>query len=536
MKLTRGIFLAGFLTILGGACVGCCPSNKKKGEHKKTKQEVTVNISCEPQTLDPRKVRGLGDINLAKNLMEGLMRTDASGTTTKGVAESINVSPDGKTYTFTLKETKWSNGDPVRAQDFVYAMKKALSPEFLSDNAFLLYSIKNAKSVKGGTLPSSMLGVRALTDYTLEVQLEYPVPYFLEMLTHPIYFPVHQKIDQATPDWAHSAATFVSNGPFKLAKWEHNFAIELEKNTEYWDKKEVQLDKIHMIMVDAETGLKMFQNHEIDWEGSPYSMIPLDALPSLKEQNLVHTDPMLGTYWIRTNTSLYPFHSKEVRKALSLAINRSEIVDQVLEGMYIPATGIVPMALGIQTAPYFVDGDQAEAKEHLRIALEEENLRLDQFPPLTLTYISDTKNHRIAQALQNQWREHLGIEVRLEPLEPKVYYDRIGKSDYQLACGSWIADYRDPINFLEVFKSKTVGTNNTNWESLDYQKALEESYWMTSQEERKNLLQKSEKILMEDSPVIPIYHYTMQHVVSDHLRGVVLTDTGHIDFKWAHVE
>jgi oligopeptide transport system substrate-binding protein len=284
-------------------------------------------------------------------------------------------------------------------------------------------------------------------------------------------------------------------------------------------------------MVDAETGLKMFTSGEIDWEGSPFSVIPLDALASLQEKKMIETHPLLGTYWIRVNTEIAPFHTEELRKSLALAINREEIVTHIVEG--VPATGIVPASFGLQDSPYFCDGSEEEAASFFNAALQKEKLTIEKLPEITLTYIADTKNHRIAQIIQDQWYKVLQISINLEPLERKVYFDRVSKGDFQLACGSWVADFRDPINFLEVFKSKNIGTNNTHWESLDYQKALEASYSLLAPSERKEALKKTEEILMAEMPVIPIFHYTMLNVKQNRLKDVVLTDAGHIDFKWA---
>ncbi len=515
------------------SCDSCC---KDKKNRQASKQEIRINIVSEPSTLDPRKTRSLNDMNLARNLMEGLMRVNKSGVTSPALAEKYQVSEDMKTYTFKLRESKWSNGTPLTAHDFVYSWKKLLAPDFLSDYAFMLYSIKNATSVKQGLLPPTMLGIEAKDDYTLVVQLEYPVPFFLELVTSPAFFPVSKLTDLADPNWARSPESFISNGPFQILDWRHNDEIVVTKNPYYWDSEMVQLDRISMVMVDPETGLKMFETGEIDWEGSPFSTLPADSIEALKAKSLIQSDPMLGTYWIRTNTSLYPFHNENLRKALAMAIDRKQIIDHVALGGQTPATGIVPVSMGLQSVPYFEDGNQAQAMSMLQVALEEESISADKIPEMTLTYVSDTRSHRIAQAIQDQWKQALGIKVKLEPLEAKIYFSRISKGDFQLACGSWIADFRDPINFLEVFKTKNVGTNNTNWESLDYQKAISASYSSTNENDRLENLKQGEAILMDEMPVIPIFHYTMIHVKNDTLCDVVLTEGGQIDFKWAYVK
>lgn len=534
MKLARD-FLKVFLAVITCVTLGCQGKKELPTKTKKMpRQEIRINILSEPQVLDPRKARALADINLARTFMEGLMRIDQKGNIVPGIAEKYTLSEDMQTYTFSLRESSWSNKEPLTAHDFVYAWKKVLSPDFLSDNAFLLYPIKNAKAIKKGDLPLSMLGVSAKDDYTLIVELEKPIPYFTDLLVLPVFFPVNTHIDRKTPDWHRNAESYVGNGPFMIKSWEHNDNIVAVKNPDYWDAPSVKLEKIAMMMVDSDTGLMMFQNEELDWEGSPFSTISIDALPSMQERNTVKADPLLGTYWIRLNTSLFPLHSQELRKALSHAINREEIVTHVV-GSGIAATSIVPASLGLRESPNFVDGDASDAEMLLTNVLEKEKFSLENFPEITLTYTNNSRNHRVAQSLQDQWKKRLNLHVRLESIEGKVFFDRLSKGDYQMAIGSWVADYRDPLNFLEVFKSKTIGTNNTGWESLDYQKALEESYLATTVEKRKEILGCAEKIITEESPVIPIFQFTMLHVQNEKLVDVLLTDSGYLDFRWAYI-
>ena len=535
MKKTRKTLSAVFI-LASTAMISCSTPSNHKQQKMTSKQEISLNIVSEPATLDPRRVRALNDTNLTKCLMEGLMRINKLGVTSPAIAEKYQVSEDMKTYTFKLRESKWSNGDPLTAHDFVYAWKKTLSPNFPSDYAFMLFPMKNAKSIKEGLLPSTMLGVEAKDDYTLKIELEFPVPFFLELVTAPAFFPVNKLVDLADPNWSRSPETYVSNGPFRLSDWRHHDQIKLSKNHLYWDQETVKLDSISMVMVDAETGMRMFEAGELAWDGSPFSSLPPDSLETLQAKNKIHSHPMLGTFWIRTNTSLFPFHNEGVRKALALAIDRKQIVEHVTMGGQIPATGIVPASMGLQNTPYFEDGNTSEAIHILNVSLEKEHLSIEKLPEFTLSYTTDIRSHRVAQAIQDQWIKALGIQVKLEPLEPKVYFSRLAKGDFQLACGSWIADFRDPINFLEVFKTKSVGTNNTNWESLDYQKAISDSYFAVSDSARRETLRQGEEILMNEMPVIPVFHYSMLHVKNDTLCDVVLTDGGHIDFKWAYVQ
>ena len=513
---------------------GC--TNKDSSSKSSTPvQEITFNIQAEPSCLDSRKARLLSQFNLIRTFNEGLYRTDKDGLTKEALAESVTLLDDKKTYVIELKNSQWSNGEPVVASDFVYAWKSALDKNFPSPCASLLFPLKNARVIKEGLMPTSMLGVHTKGDYTLVIELEEATPFFHELLALPVFFPINQSIAEKDEHWHLNPETYVCNGPFKLQSWKHEDEIVAIRNKRYWDKKSVKLEKIKMIMVDEDTGFKMYQNGETNWAGSPYSTIPLDSIRHLEGSNLLHKDPFLGTYWIRTNVEAFPLQNEDIRKSLAVAINRKEIVEHVLSNSVDVATGIVPECMGLQKAPYFEDGNIQEAKALYDKAIDSLSLSNKKAPSFKLTYVAAERNHKIAAAIQDQLRKALGVDVQLEPLETKVFLDKITRGDYQLACGSWIADYKDPINFLEVFKTKSVGTNNTNWENLDYISAIESSYKCESNEERQIVLQDAEKLLVEHMPAIPVFHYNLLHVQDNKLKDVILSETGSIDFKCAYV-
>ena len=496
---------------------------------------LRINIAHEPQSLDSRKVRTLNDINLIKVFMEGLTRIDKGEKTSYAMAENITVSEDGKTYQFKLREAYWSDGQPVTSQDFVYAWKNSLSPKFNSPNAPMLYVIKNAKPIKEGKLPLSLLGVSAPDDKTLIVELCHPVPYFLELTEHPIFFPVHEKFDRKHPNWAENCETYVSNGPFLMSNWKHHDKIEAKRNPNYWDAKNVHLSQLKMFMVSEETGFKMFDAKKLDWDGSPFSTIPSDAITHLQESGQLNSFPTLATAWIRINVEKPPFNTQKIRRAFALAINRQEIINHVTQGNQIVATGIVPKAMGLQTTPYFQDDNKEEALYLFEEALRENNLLKENLPEIVLTYSATKLFHSMAQAIQDQWSQAFGITVQLQPIESKVFFSRVSKQDYTLSLGSWFADFNDPVNFLEVFKSKSNGTNNTNWENEKYAKCIDNSYLCKDQEKRFEYLRQSEKLLIDEMPIIPIYYYSLLFVKDKNLQDVVLTKMGNIDFKWAYI-
>lgn len=534
MKILSRFFLV--LTTITFVLTGC--SKKNTPSTSKTRiatQSIRLNVSQEPQTLDPRKVRTLADVNLIKMFNEGLTRVDKDGQASLALAKDVQISDDGLTYSFHLHNAKWSNDDPVTSNDFAYAWKKSLQPTFNSPNSYLLYVIKNAKEVKSGNLPSSLLGIETPNKETLVVHLKHKTPYFLELLEHPIFFPVNEKVDHLNPNWAENKDTHVANGPFKIQEWKHHNLIEATKNPTYWDAKAVKLGNLTMYMVAEETGFKMFEANEVEWDGSPFSVIPTDAIDNLRETNQLESSPVLATSWIRINIDKPPFHLKKLRRALALAINRQDIVEHITQGNQSPATGIVPKIMGLQENPYFKDGQTEEAAELFEDALLELGMAREQLPEIVLTYAAGDRTHPVCQALQQQWYAAFGIRVRLEPLERKVYFNCVSKQDYSLALGSWFADFNDPVNFLEVFKTKENGTNNTNWENVNYAKYLEASYNCKDPIERLSYLKKSEQLIIDEMPVIPIFYCTLLYVKDANLTNVILTKTGNIDFKWAEL-
>lgn len=287
-KFAFSMVIACLLLAIGCKSQDTTPSQQKNSSSspssKKVVQNIRINITGEPGTLDPRKARSLNDFNVIKMLMEGLTRMNYDSNPDLALAEKLIISEDQKTYTFTLKKVKWSNGDALTAHDFVYSWKKILSPTFPADNAHILYVIKNASLIKEGKLPVSMLGVQAMDDLTLVVHLEKPISFLLEVLAAPTCYPIHSQTDKENPHWAENADTYVSCGPFKLNEWKHSDSISVVKNDKYWDTNSVKLKKIDMVMVSPETGFNMYEKNELDWEGSPLSILPLDAIEKLKEK------------------------------------------------------------------------------------------------------------------------------------------------------------------------------------------------------------------------------------------------------------
>lgn len=500
-------------------------------------QVIRVNIGGDPQCLDPRKARDLTSITLVNMFFEGLFRTSKEGKIEPALTENVEISNDGLQYCFRLRKSEWSNGDPVTSYDFAECWRAILDPQFPTDMAYQLYGIKNAKKAKQGEVNLAEVGIFTPDAQTLVVELEHPIPYFLQLLTLSTFLPVSQKAENQNPNWSFQPDAFVCNGPFKLKQWKHSDQLIAVKNNHYWQAEEVKIDKVELVMMGPDTEIQMFEEGNLDWAGSPLSTIPVDSIRSLKSKNELCINPFSATYFFRVNTAEFfhekknPLSSPHFRRALALSLERSSITE-MLQGGQIPAKSLVPPELGLSEKGYFQD-DAEQAQSLLVDALLNLDLTLDKLEPIRISFASSERNALIAQAVQKQWEKTLGIKIELEAVEPKTYFQRVSNKEFQLAAGSWTADFSDPINFLEVFKYKDKSTNNTNWESSKYIDLLNQSE-LCKDEERTGILREAEKVFMEQMPIIPVFHFALNYLKHPDLEEVVLSPLGKIDFRWAH--
>ncbi len=504
-------------------------------------RSIRINIATDPQTLDPRKARDLTTITLMRMFFEGLTRISREGDVELALADSVERSEDGLRYTFHLKESFWSNGEMLTADDFAASWKSLLDPSFPSDVAYQLFPIKNGRRAKLGEVALAQVGIETPHARTIVVELEEPIPYFLEVLSLSSYFPIPSKTAAANPEWALDPTTYVANGPFLPEIWKHSDLLHVKKNPRYWQADQVKLESMDLFMVSGDTEMRMFEEGKLDWAGSPLSTIPIDAVAALKNEKKLHVSPLSGTYFFRVNTALEiqgkknPLSNSSFRKALAAAMDRNGIAEHILQGGQKAARSLVPLEMGLSEEGYFADGGKEQAAALLEEALKNLECRREELAPITLSYSSSERNAAIAQAVQKQWEGTLGVQVLLEAVEPKMYYKRLSQKEYQLAAGSWTADYNDPINFLEVFKYKDSGTNNTNWENPKYVELLNQSALCRDSEERKRILGQAEQILMDQMPLIPVFHFALNYLERDGVEGVALSPIGQIDFRWADV-
>jgi oligopeptide transport system substrate-binding protein len=481
-------------------------------------QTMTIAWGAEPPSLDPGLATDTTSSNVLLNIMDPLVRLDPkTNEAVPSLAESWDVSEDGKTVTYHLRQDgKWTNGDPVTANDFVYSWKRTLSPELAADYAYQLYGIEGAidynSCTKNCDALADKVGVEAPDDFTLVVHLTSPQPWFIQQSAHHSFLAVNQSaVEQFGDKWT-DAANIVTDGPFKVAKWEHDAELDLVKWDEWRDAADVTLTSVPgKIIVDGTTRVQAFESGEVDvFDGAG---IPPDEIARLKETPEYEAYPSLGTYY-------YGFNIKNIsdiheRRALSLAINRQEIIDQIAQADQIPATGMSPEGIsGFDTinpdSPWTpAAGDLDQAKDELsQAASPKTDINL---------FFNDAPGHKeIATAVQAQWSE-LGINSTLKQQEWAQYLEFLGpppNSAVDVYRLGWIYDFPDAINGLELWTCDS-GNNNTNYCDKDFDALVAKARQTPDDTARYELYAQMEDMLFGQDgalPIIPIYWYTFPNL------------------------
>ncbi|MCE5284450.1 MAG: peptide ABC transporter substrate-binding protein [Pelosinus sp.] len=504
---------------------------------KSTEQVFRYALEAEPATLDPAKSTGIPESLVELQIFEGLTRLDDKDQPAPGVAEKWDVSPDGLVYTFHLRaDAKWSNGDPVTAKDFEFAWKRALSPAEATENAYMLFPLKNAEAYNKKAVSAEEVGVKAINDTTLEVMLEKPTAYFLSLTAFHAFYPLPEKVVTASPDkWASEVRTLIGNGPFKLSLWEHNNKMEFAKNENYWDKGAVKLTKMEWPVSDSQTTrLTLIENDQADMMVEP----PTPDHDRLTKEGLLKIAPYLGEYYYVFNTTKAPFDNPKVRKAFSMAINRDPLVTNVIKGGKKPAYAwVAPGLLDPATNKDFreeggnlVAEDLAEAKKLLAEAGYPDGRGL---PPVTILFSTSELHKSIAEGIQEMWKKNLGVNVDLTNQESKVFLATRTAGAFQIARASWIGDYADPMTFMDVF---TDPTNDAKYNNPAYNKLVEQAKNTNDQKIRFDAMHNAEKMLMDDAVVIPIYYTTQPYIAKPYVKGYFWSILGLADFKTAYIE
>lgn len=490
---------------------------------------IKLAFLTEANALDPRFGYEIPANHLVKMLFEGLMRMTPDKVLIPAACQSVVISDDQKTYTFTLRPALWSNGETVTSHDFLYAWRSVINPQTAARGTADFYPIKNVQAVIKRELPIDAVGIHAPDERTLVVELEHPTPYFLELTSTSVFSPICASVDKKDPLWSQKMGSgFVSNGPFLLKERKMHRHLLLKKNPHYWNAEQVQVDGIHISIVEtAETQLAMFERDEIDWFGKPFTKLPLDSVSDLKEhQGLTHF-PEKAVYWYFLNTEKFPFNHPKIRKAFALAINRKAIVDHLLKEDEKVATSVN------RGHSFFTDGNTDEALRLFHEALQELSLTVETFPSIPLSFCNLDLNTKVASIVKEQWEKTFGIQVVLEGQEWVSYYNSLVEGNYLAGGLSWHSRVHDPIYNLYLFKYKEDRLNISRWENAQYKTLLEDAEEQVDPSLRKAILTQAEQLLIDEMPVIPIYFLSVSYVKNKQLENVYVSDINEIDFASA---
>ncbi|MCK5779825.1 MAG: peptide ABC transporter substrate-binding protein [Psychrilyobacter sp.] len=509
------------MAVLLTACGGSKEETKTVADTESVKQELIFNLGADPKSIDPQLNAATDGGIIVNNTFEGLMRTDKAGKAEFAGATSVDVSDDKLVYTFHLREdAKWSDGNPVTAADYKYAWLRALDPAVASEYSFQLYYIKGGQEYFEGKGKREDVGLEAIDDLTFKVTLNAPVAYFLDLVTFYTFMPVRQDAVEKKPEgWAKDTTMTISNGPFVVSEYKMNDKIILTPNENYWNKDSVKLKKITLTMiVDAGTAMTAYDSNEVD----VLTTVPTQEIPTRQAEDPTFSiEPYLGVYYYIFNVNAAPTDDINVRKALTLAIDREQIVTDVAKAGQEPATGFVPTGLvdskgndfratagdyGISTT-----ADIEKAKEYLAKAGYPNGKGM---PKMTLLYNTSEGHKAIAEAIQEMWKKNLNVDVELVNQEWAVFQDTRHVGNFQIARGGWIGDYNDPMTFLDLWTSYS-GNNDAQWQkspktmaaNKEFDKLVEDSK-MAQGEARDKDLYGAEKLMMDLNIVMPIYYYT----------------------------
>ena len=565
-KRVLSILLAATFTVsmFAGATIVSAAENEATEETASTGDfNITVNLASEPQTMDPTLNTTSDGSNMANHLFEGLMKWEDSGAEVNGsdgTAHSAQLAPgqaesyekteneDGTvTYTFKLRDgIKWSDGKDVTAGDFEYAWKRLVDPATAADYSYMLDCVVNANEIIAGEKDASELAVKAVDDKTFEVTLVNDLPYFEELCAFPAMMPVRQDvIEEAGDNWTFDVSTYISNGAYKMKEWTHNSQIVVEKNENYYDYEKLGPETITFKLMDNQNAmLSGFNSGELDF---------IEDVPQAEIANLIASGDMkivdyIGTYYVCFQTQKAPFDDPKVRKAFSLAIDRTYIVNQVTQSGQVEAGGFVPA--GVYDAEgatgddfrtvggdYYkpTDADYEANCEEARALLAEAGYENGEgFPVVEYLYNTSDAHKAVAEALQYMWEEELGVKVTLNNQEWAAFLQTRKDGDYSIARNGWIADYNDPISFLDMWMTGG-GNNDAQYENEEYDSLIKEAKTTTDVKERMELLHKAEdKIIGEDNALAPLYFYTQKYMLADGIEGLYYCPLGYFFFGYTH--
>lgn len=481
-------------------------------------QNLRTNFCISPHSFHPNRAVDSADATICKALYEGLTRINLKGEVELALAEKVKISSCKKKYTFILKNTVWSNGQKVKAQHFTSAWQAALTRKDLLPKRLLI--IKNSQKIYEKKLPVSDLGVQALNDQTIVIELEHPAPYFLQLLSEPAYSPVFD---------ANKEEPVVFNGPFNVKNFEIEKKLTLKANPLYWDAQSVRLNEIQISFInDGNTIFSMYEDKELDWLATPFNEFPFEILQSNPNIKVLKTT---SPFWVYLNTENKNLKSANIRKALSYAIDRSEIVQRVIP-YHTELYTIIPTSLSSLDKEKFVkECNLKNAKDLFEKGLRELNLQRENFS-LTLNHSNYSDHERLAVYLKDCWEKAFKIRINLRKDNWKAFAAKLRSQDYEIG-GCYVCNlYDHPTYLLERFE----GGYTSKWFEASFRDFMNQARLSKEEAEQSKYLKKAETILLEGMPVIPIYNQSNVFLCRDNLKNVFPPKFMYTDFKWAYFE
>ena len=555
------IYLMAILMILSVGLSGCGGSEPTAAtateqveatvEQTETESEqiLRVNWGANPPDLDPATTTDQVSIMILNDILEGLVRLNPQGEALigTGLAESMTVSEDQTIYTFTLRDANWDDGSAITANDVLFSWRRVVDPATAAQYAYQMYPIKNAQAISKGELGLDELGVQVIDEKTLEVTLERPTPYFLSLVGFITYYPVQEtKVVEFGDKFATAPEFMVSSGPFKVDVWMQEQELDMAKNNLYWDADAVKLDRIEGdMLVDLNTPINLYETGELDT-----IVVPSEYLDKYRDSEEFISMPMATTWYMQYNCEDVFFSNVKIRKAFSMALNRSAFVDHVMANGSVVAGAFVPNGIpgkdggdfteqtGITLKDIGTEGEagSTEANNLLDAGLAEIGKTREQLA-VHVTYLTGESDvaKKFGQAFQQMWKETLEISVPVEAVSFAIRLDKYNAKEYTISLAGWGADYNDPMTFLDTMISGS-GNNNSFWVNPAYD-ALIEKATVTAGNERMDAMIEAAQILDAEMPVAPIYYRARNMVERDYVKGLVRFPVGvDNEFKWTSIE
>lgn len=535
MLSRRDLLTAGLLTAAG------CSSGERRVVAGNRDGVLHFGNGTEPQALDPHITTGIPEYHIQLALFEALVVKDAATlASVPGVAQRWEISADGRTYRFYLRpDARWSNGDPLTAEDFRWTWWRGLQPALANEYASMYYPIKHAEDYATGRISDfSQVGIRVIDPLLLEVELAELTPYFLQLIDHHSYYPLHrgtiEKFGAATDrftNWTRPG-NMVTNGAFKLAEWRLNRHVRVEKNPFYWDAANVRLNAIVFYPTEnIVTEERMFRSGQL--HRTEEVVVEKVAEYRVTRPQELRLDPYLGSYYYMVNVTRPGLNDARVRRALAMAIDRKRLIETVLNNVNFPSYAVTPPGTAGYRPPKLFDFDPEGARRLLAEAGYADGQGL---PTFEILYNTQEQHRKIAVTVQQMWKTHLNIDATIVNEEWKVYLDTRDRMDYDICRAGWIGDYVDPNTFLELWVTGN-GNNDTGWSNAEYDELLTRKIpAMKTHDERMAGFFKAESLLLEHMPIIPIYSYATRHLVATNVRQMPSNLLDYYAFKHVYLE